>query len=98
MKTFKSSHLSSYFWVMLVKKEPYICPIAFNHFAGHLRELCYIVCCSEFYLFSECFLKLYIYIYIYILEMGLGHFLGWVLVIKYVFKYTLFLDFDLVKT
>ena len=30
--------------------------------------------------------------------MGLGHFLGWVLVIKYVFKYTLFLDFDLVKT
>ena len=37
VKRFKSFHYSSYVCVKLVKKEPYISPSTFNHFAGHLR-------------------------------------------------------------
>ena len=36
VKTFKSSYFSSYFWIKLIKKEPYISPRAFDHFTGHL--------------------------------------------------------------
>ena len=49
-KTFKSFH-SSYFLVKLVKKEPNISSSAFDHFACHLWGSCYIVCCSEFYVY-----------------------------------------------
>ena len=38
VKTYKSSHFSSYFLVKLVKKEPYISPSAFDHFAVDLQD------------------------------------------------------------
>ena len=40
VKTFKSSQQSYYFWVKLLKKEPYISLSAFDHFDGHLRGSC----------------------------------------------------------
>ena len=35
-------------WYKGVKKEPYNCPSAFDHFIGRPQRLCKVICCCEF--------------------------------------------------
>ena len=51
VKTFETSFYFSHVWFQMMKRVLLTSPSTFDHFACHCQGLCWVVCCSEFYIF-----------------------------------------------